>query len=109
MNAEREIFPWDATHKAGDEAAAGQVIQHREFLSDAQWMTVQRQQIARHGELDSFCLGRDISQKNIRRVIETIGATVMFVETDTVESHLFHQLELFDMVFIRSEERRVGK
>ena len=24
----------------------------------------------------------------------------MFVQTDTVESHLFHQLELFDMVFI---------
>src|SRR5262245_15609156 len=97
-NAEREIFPRDAAHKTGDNTSARQVVEHRELFGDAQWMAVQRQQIACHGKLQPFRLRRDVSQENIRRIVETVGTAVMLVKTDAVESRLFHQLELFDMV-----------
>src|SRR5229473_4919698 len=45
----------DAADEAGDQAATRDRVQHRQLLGYAQWVTVDRQQVAEHRQLDVLC------------------------------------------------------
>ena len=93
------IFGADPAHEAGDEAAARDVVEHREFLGDHERVVHQRQRPAEHGDR-AFRAPRERTGDHARRRHQTVGVLVMFVDAETVEAGLVGKLEFVEVAVV---------
>ena len=83
-----------ADGEPGDEASAGQNIEHRELLCDARRRVVQRDGVAHHDDLRLLGFAGHDRRHEVRRRHQTVGVLVVLVDADAVEAELVgvHQL-----------------
>ena len=94
------IFGADAAHEAGDDAAAGEVVEHRVFFGDVQRIVHQRQRAAEDGDLGVLDAARQRAGEHARHRHHAVGGLMVLVEADAVEAELVGEFHLVEIVVI---------
>jgi hypothetical protein len=102
IDAGRMVFVADAAHETGDDAAARQVVEHRELFGDVNRVVHQRQRAADDGDLGLAGARDQVGRDQIWRRHQAVGGLVVLVHRDDVEAELLRVDQLVDvgLVFV---------
>ena len=100
VHASRVIFRPDAAHKAGDDAPARHLVEHREFLRNVDRIVHQRQRAAQYRYFSVFRCAREGGGNQVWRRHQAISCLMMLVDANAVEAQLIGQLQLANIAII---------
>ena len=94
------ILGADAAHEAGNDAAAGEVVEHREFFGDGQRIVHQRQRAAENRDVGMLDAAGQRAGQHAGYRHHAVSGLMVFVEADAVEAELIGELHLVEIVVI---------
>ena len=100
VDAVPDVFRRNAAHEPRDQPAVTEAVDHRVFFGDAHGVVAQRQNITEHADFYFLGLLAERRRDQIRRRHRAVGAVVVLVENDAVETQLFAIRHLFQMLGI---------
>ena len=102
VHRQRMVLGADPPDEAGDQPAAGDVVEHREFLGDRQRVRQHRQRPPQHRDLRG--VGNPPRQhpgEDVRAGHDAIGILVMLVDADTLEAELGGVFQLIQVAVVQ--------
>ena len=95
------VFGADAAHETGDEAAAGEVVEHGVFFRHHQRIVQERQCAAEDRELCALDRARQGAGEHARDRHHAVGGLVVLVEADAVEAETVGELHLVEVLVVK--------
>ena len=90
-----------ANRKAGNEPSAGDIVQHGEFLGDADRRIVERDRVAEHDQRGSRRTARQRGGNQIGRRHQAVSVLMMFVDADAVKTQRFGMLQQIHIFVVK--------